>query len=163
VTLSDSSLRHSVEEFLYHEVMLLDEWRLTEWLELFTKEGSYIVPPLDCRDATDDCGLFLVNDDRQRLGARISQLQGASAWAENPPSRIRHIVTNVLVERLQNETVRCRANFVVYRFRHEAVDAYIGSYNHRLLVVNESYRFIERRAILDLEALRPHGKLSFIL
>ena len=36
--------RNDVEDFLYHEAQLLDEWKLKEWEALFTSDGSYYVP-----------------------------------------------------------------------------------------------------------------------
>ena len=38
--------RQEVEEFLYHEADLLDEWKLVEWAALFSKDGTYSVPPI---------------------------------------------------------------------------------------------------------------------
>src|SRR5690606_31827512 len=34
-----AELQHRVERFLYHEAMLLDEWRLEEWLALYTDDA----------------------------------------------------------------------------------------------------------------------------
>jgi p-cumate 2,3-dioxygenase beta subunit len=142
---------------------LLDRWKLEEWLALFAETGRYVVPPLDRRDASDDTGLFLINDDRQRLASRVRQYLGPSTWAENPPSRTRHTVTNVRFAERPDGLVRVQANFVVYRFRHEHVDQFIGEYDHQLQAAGESYAFLERKAILDLEVLRPQGKLSIIV
>jgi p-cumate 2,3-dioxygenase beta subunit len=54
------------------------------------------------------------------------------------------------------------ANFAVCRFQHEQSDVYVGQYRHVLVRGPSSLLFLERRAVLDLETLRPHGKLSFI-
>jgi p-cumate 2,3-dioxygenase beta subunit len=55
------------------------------------------------------------------------------------------------------------ANFAVWRFQHEQADVYVGRYVHVLVRGASGLLFRERRAVLDLETLRPHGKLSFIL
>ena len=39
--------RAEVEDFLYHEAALLDDWRLDEWLGLLTDDAAYYVPPND--------------------------------------------------------------------------------------------------------------------
>ena len=39
--------RPEVEDFLYKEAALLDEWRLDEWLGLLTEDAIYEVPPTD--------------------------------------------------------------------------------------------------------------------
>jgi p-cumate 2,3-dioxygenase beta subunit len=51
----------------------------------------------------------------------------------------------------------------VHRMRYESVDTYIGHYDYKLVRKGNDLRIRERRAILDNEALRPHGKISFIL
>jgi p-cumate 2,3-dioxygenase beta subunit len=58
---------------------------------------------------------------------------------------------------------RVTANFAVWRFQHEQTDVYVGRYLHVLVRRPSGLLFRERRAVLDLETLRPHGKLSFIL
>jgi len=158
-----SVTRERIESFLYDELALLDRWQLDEWLALFAATGRYVVPPLDRPDAPDDSGLYLINDDRERLESRVRQYLGPSAWAENPPSRTRHTVTNVRFRAAADGLVSVSANFVVYRFRHEQMDTFVGAYEHRLQEAGGSYLFLERKAILDLEALRPHGKLSIIV
>jgi p-cumate 2,3-dioxygenase beta subunit len=55
------------------------------------------------------------------------------------------------------------ANFAVWRFQLDQTDTYVGRYVHVLVRGASGLLFKERRAILDLETLRPHGKLSFIL
>jgi p-cumate 2,3-dioxygenase beta subunit len=153
-----------VERFLYEEAALLDEWRLEEWLALMAPDARYLVPPLDAPDADHRDTLFLIADDRRTLASRVRQLLSGLTWAENPHSRTRRLITNV---RLLGETegeVRVAANFAVWRFQHEATDCYVGQYRHVLLRGGPlGFQFRERRAVLDLETLRPHGKLSFIL
>jgi len=51
----------------------------------------------------------------------------------------------------------------VWRFQHDATDVYVGRYVDLLVRGTSGPMFRERRVILDLETLRPHGKLSFIL
>lgn len=158
-----ASARAEVEDFLYAEAALLDTWDLEAWLALFTDDGSYLVPSLDAPDASPEDSLYIISDDRARLGSRVKQLLGRHTWAENPVSRTRRIVANVRIRHDDGETLRITANFAVYRLRHELVDNYIGRYEHELVRTRSGLRFRVRKAILDLEALRPHGKVSFIV
>jgi p-cumate 2,3-dioxygenase beta subunit len=64
---------------------------------------------------------------------------------------------------LDGENILATANFVVYRMRYESVDTYIGRYDYKLVRESNALKIRERRAVLDIEALRPHGKISFIL
>jgi len=152
-----------IEEFLIYEAALLDEWRLEEWLALMASEARYLVPPLDAPDADPRDTLFLIADDRRTLASRVRQLLSGTTWAENPRSRTRRLITNVRLLAVQGGEARVTANFAVWRFQHEQIDVYVGRYLHVLVRGASGLMFRERRAVLDLETLRPHGKLSFIL
>ena len=155
--------RTEVEDFLYKEAALLDEWRLEEWLELLTRDAIYEIPPTDVPEGDSSNTLFIIADDNVRIRSRVKQLLGKSAWAENPPSRTRRLIGNVRVLGVEGENIRVTANFLVHRMRYESVDTYVGHYDYKLLRDGKLLKIRERRAILDNEALRPHGKISFIL
>jgi p-cumate 2,3-dioxygenase subunit beta len=152
-----------VEQFLYAEAALLDEWRLEEWLALMAPDAGYLVPPLDARDADHRDTLFLIADDRRTLASRVRQLLSGTTWAENPRSRTRRLITNVRILEADERQARVTANFAVWRFQHEETHVYVGHYVNLLVRGAAGLMFRERRAVLDLETLRPHGKLSFIL
>jgi p-cumate 2,3-dioxygenase beta subunit len=155
--------RQEVEDLLYREAALLDEWRLEEWLELLTEDAIYQIPPTDVPEGDARNTLFIVADDAVRIRSRVKQLLGKSAWAENPHSRTRRLITNVRILGDEGENILATANFAVYRMRYESTDTYIGHYDYRLIRQGKTLKIRARRAILDNEALRPHGKISFIL
>jgi p-cumate 2,3-dioxygenase subunit beta len=155
--------RQTIEDFLYEEAALLDEWRLDEWLELLTDDATYEVPSTDMPDGDPHTTLSLIADDKTRIRSRVAQLLGKSAWAENPPSRTRRMISNVRVRQIDGEAMDVSANFVVYRLRFEQMDTYVGRYEYILVPRDGRLKIRARKAILDLEALRPHGKVSFIL
>jgi len=152
-----------MDTFLYDEAALLDEWRLKEWLQLIDPSCRYLVPSLDTPEADYRESLFLISDDYQSLSSRVGQLLGQSVWAERPRSRTRRMVSCVRVVDADDEVATVHANFAVWRFQHEATDVYVGQYRHIIARTANGFRFRERKAVLDLESLRPHGKLSFIL
>jgi p-cumate 2,3-dioxygenase beta subunit len=98
-----------------------------------------------------------------RIRSRVKQLLGKSAWAESPHSRTRRMISNVRVLGADGDRILATANFVVHRVRYESVDTYIGRYDYKLVRVGNELKIKERRVVLDNEALRPHGKISFIL
>ncbi len=155
--------RQEVEDLLYKEAALLDEWRLEDWLELLTDDVVYQVPPTDVPEGDARNTLFIIADDAVRIRSRVKQLLGKSAWAENPHSRTRRMISNVRVLGSDGDDILVTANFSVFRMRYESVDTYIGRYEYKLARAGKELRIRERRAILDNEALRPHGKISFIL
>jgi p-cumate 2,3-dioxygenase subunit beta len=155
--------RQAIEDFLYEEAALLDEWRLDEWLELLTEDATYEVPSTDTPDGDPQSTLSLIADDKTRIRSRVAQLLGKSAWAENPPSRTRRMISNVRIRQVEGEAIDVTANFVVYRLRFAQMDTYVGRYEYTLVQRDGRLKIRARKAILDLEALRPHGKVSFIL
>jgi p-cumate 2,3-dioxygenase subunit beta len=155
--------RSEVEDLLFAEAALLDEWRLEDWLELLTEDVIYQVPPTDVPEGDARNTLFLIADDAMRIRSRVKQLLGKSAWAESPHSRTRRMIANVRVLGAEGDDILVSANFVVYRMRYESVDTYVGHYEYKLIRAGKILKIRERRAILDNEALRPHGKISFIL
>lgn len=155
--------RQTIEDFLYEEAALLDAWRLDEWLELLTEDATYEVPATDTPDGDPKTTLSIIADDITRIRSRVQQLLGKSAWAENPPSRTRRLISNVRIRGVEGEHIAVTANFAVYRMRFEHMDTYVGRYEYTLVQSDGRLKIKARKAILDLEALRPHGKVSIIL
>jgi p-cumate 2,3-dioxygenase beta subunit len=160
--MSAAELRREVEDFLFHEAALLDAWKLEEWAQLFTDDGVYLVPPTDLPEGDPANTLFLVNDDRFRLGERARRLMKSRAHAEFPHSRTQHTISNVrAVNGGDGVTVDC--HFIVYRVRREIQDVFPGISRYSLVRANGSFRIRKKRAMLTLDSLRPQGKLSIIL
>jgi p-cumate 2,3-dioxygenase beta subunit len=156
--------RCDVEEFLYREAALLDRWQLEEWLSLFTDDAVYHVPTIGTApETTPDNTLFYVADDRARLRERVVRLSKKSAHVEWPRSRTRHMVSNVLIDARAGDELQVSAAFAVHRFKNGAADVYVGSYRYRLAVVDGRMKIREKRSMLDMDALRPHGRVSILL
>jgi p-cumate 2,3-dioxygenase beta subunit len=156
--------REKVEEFLFQEAELLDEWRLPEWLELFTDDAHYFVPSTDVApDASPDENLFYIADDRFRLGERVARLMKRTAHAEYPRSKVRHLVSNVRIRAQRADGIEVRASFVTYRTKEGITDHYIGGYRYHLVPHGDTFRIREKRCVLDMDGLRPQGRVSIIL
>ncbi|MGD0189316.1 MAG: aromatic-ring-hydroxylating dioxygenase subunit beta [Rhizomicrobium sp.] len=86
--------RSAVEDFLFHEAALLDDWKLTEWVALFEVGATYHVPPAGAaEDADPAMSLFYIADDYHRLTERAKRLLKRTAHVEFPHSRCRHMVS----------------------------------------------------------------------
>jgi len=159
-----------VEQFLYREARLLDERRLHEWVELFTEDVRYWMPMrsnrypaeskaiglLDQAQATEaeraqQEELAILDETQAPLRARIARLDTGMAWAEDPPSRTRHIISNIEVE--EGETAsefKVYSNYLVYRTRGEIEqDFYIGRREDILRRVDGAWKIARRKIILD--------------
>jgi p-cumate 2,3-dioxygenase beta subunit len=155
--------RSEVEEFLYDEAALLDEWRLNEWVDLFTEDGYYYVPSPDDPTGDPNNSVFLIADDIRQIRSRARQLLGRFAWAENPHSRTRHLITNVRILDGGSSAARITANFIVHRTRLERVDTYVGRYEYKLVRSGETFKIAERWVFLDADSLRPQAKVSIVV
>ncbi len=158
-----TGLPSEVEDFLFYDAMLLDEWRLDEWLDLFTPDASYLVPPLGRPNADPERDTFLVNDNRFRLEQRVASLQKRSAHAESPRSATRRLVSNVQVSEAESESIEVRANFCIFRFRGDVAAQFVGRYRHALIRVGDQLHFRHRVAVLDSPVLHPAGAVSILL
>jgi len=156
-------LEREVEDFIVREAALLDEWRLDEWLTLFTDDARYVVPSTDKPGGDPKETLGIINDDMARLRGRVERLKSRHAHREFPWSRTRRFISNMRIHEISADEIRANASFLVYRIRSGQVDPLIGSYAYTLRRVDGTLKIAARKAVLDLEALRPHGTLSIIL
>jgi p-cumate 2,3-dioxygenase beta subunit len=157
-------LRLRIEELLFLEADLLDQWKLDEWLAMFTDDANYFVPPTDIAgdDADPNTSLFYVFDDRNRMRERVIRLKKTTAHSEWPRSKIRHLVSNVRVAR-EPDTIRARASFAVWRSKDSTSDVFVGHYLYEIVEGDDSLRIKKKTCVLDMEALRPHARISIIL
>ncbi len=165
MTLDDALLlRLRVEDFLWHEADLLDRWLLDEWLALFDSDAHYYVPPsdVDGDTANPDTSLFYIMDDRRRLEERVIRLKKIGAHSEQPRSKVRHMISNMRVRRDGN-TIHARSSFAVWRNKDATSDVFIGHYLHELTEAGDTFRIAKKTCVLDMEALRPHARISIIL
>ena len=169
-------LQREIEEFLYREAELLDAHRYEEWLDLFTDDVHYWMPmrrnvPRDEpeREYTRD-GLDVnwFDEGKDTLARRVQQILTGIHWAEEPPSRICHMISNVQIERTSPSdvaapaevAVRCR--FLVYRNRVETeTDFLVGKREDLLRRADGSWRIARRRIVLDQNVLLAKNLTCF--
>jgi 3-phenylpropionate/cinnamic acid dioxygenase small subunit len=155
-------LTFEVEEFLYHEASLLDARRLEDWLALCTDDIHYWMPIRRTTTAkevenefTKPGGMAFFDDDKRTLGLRVQRLQVGRAWAEDPPSRTRHMVSNVRVLEADDKEILVALNFQLYRTRlNSEEDSWIGRREDLLrreeggLKLARRYIYLEQTVIL---------------
>jgi p-cumate 2,3-dioxygenase beta subunit len=155
--------RQEVEDLLYLEAALLDEWRVDDWLSLWTDDARYIVPTNDNPDANPEFDLMYVNHDLRLLQGLVTRLKSVRAHREYPWSTTRHIVSNVRIVGESDSDVLAEAAFMVWRFRNKDIDCYVGRYAYRLAQSDDGLRIREKRVTLDAWTLAPMGAISIIL
>ncbi|MGA2395469.1 MAG: aromatic-ring-hydroxylating dioxygenase subunit beta [Candidatus Lustribacter sp.] len=116
---TDAALLESVTAFLFTEARLLDGGAYREWQALLSEDITYQIPLRTAVSRKDGTGFdqsLLMNDTWATIDVRIRRLTGDYAWAEDPPSRMRHFITNIEVERTdRDDEVRVQANVLLFR------------------------------------------------
>ncbi len=159
-----SALRSDVEDFLFIEADLLDNWRLKEWEALLTDDAAYYIPANDDPEGDHRSSLFIIADDRERIHQRIIRVLDPNCHAESPRSRLTRIIGNVCIREVQGEFVTATANFVAHRYRrYERMGEYAGNCRYILKRHGESFLIKERRIFLKSHELGSLGSVSFIL
>lgn len=155
--------RQDVVDFLYEEADLLDEWKLLEWADLFTEDATYKIPPLGNPEANPAKSIYYVDDTRSRLQERAERLLKKEAHVEYPHSTTTRNIHNIKVSHLDSDEIKVKCNFTAYRTKREVVDSFIGKQYYVLINDGENLRIKSKTVVLNLDSLRPHGKISIIL
>jgi 3-phenylpropionate/cinnamic acid dioxygenase small subunit len=156
--------------FYIHEAWLLDERKFTEWLDLFTDDVLYFMPRRKNvlrreahREVTPLGDLSLIEDDRRYLEMRVARLDTGMAWGEDPPSRTRHLVGNLVAERLDNGDVKTKTAFLVYRSHLETDHQLLaGSREDVLRRVDGAWKIARRTILLDANVLLDKNLSIFL-
>ena len=165
-----AELQHEIEQFLYAEARLLDERRFREWYALLADDLRYVMPLRYNRLARERDREFSGPDEsawfdetKASIDMRIKRLETGLAWAEEPPSRVRHLVTNVSIE-VRDEELVVRSYFHVYRSRLERqVDQFTGERTDRLRRAKNplGWELVSRRIALDQATLLSNNLSVF--
>jgi len=163
--------RQEAEDFLYREARLLDSGQLEEWLGLFAADGIYWLP-IDER-ADPEREPSIIYDDATQRAKRVFQLLQGSHYAQVPPSRTVHVISNVEVEdgaTASEVTLRC--NVIVYELRpgdHQELQvglgrlrALVGRCEYRLQWEQERWAIVLKKVVLIDRDLPLHN-LTFML
>jgi len=155
--------RAEVEDFLYAEAALLDDWRLEDWFALFAPGAVYEVPTAGAPEDDDpNKSLFYIADDYVRLRERVVRLGKREAHAEFPRSQMRRMISNVRILSAASGRLRVASNLVCYRSKNGKVDTYFGHSLYELDVSQPGWRIAAKRVVLDMDLLYP-GKVSILL
>jgi phthalate 3,4-dioxygenase subunit beta len=95
-----NDIRHlQAHQFLVDEAYLLDAQQYRLWLDTLTYDIHYLMPVrvTTARGAGFDTspGMAHFDEDKYSLSQRVARLETEHAWTEDPPSRLRHFITNV--------------------------------------------------------------------
>lgn len=163
-------LQQEIEQFYYWEARLLDERHFPEWFALLAQDIHYFMPIRTTHilrernlEVSDAHSYAHFDDDLSTMKGRLRKLESDLGWSENPPSRTRHLITNITIEevRAQGELF-VRSAFLLYRNRLERqVDVFAGERQDVLRRVPTECGFeIARRTILIDQSTLLSNNLS---
>jgi PAH dioxygenase small subunit len=155
----DLELRLHISDFLVQEAEYLDDREFEKWLEIFTPDVRYTAPVRVSRkspapDIIEDIGHF--DDSFPSLNLRVRRLRTDVAWAEDPPSHTRRLVTNVRIRLtdVDNE-LDVRSNLLLFRSRSDRgeYDLIVGERHDRFRLADGEWKICRRRIVLDQSSL----------
>jgi 3-phenylpropionate/cinnamic acid dioxygenase small subunit len=135
-------LQHEVEQFYYREATMLDDRDFTSWFKLLHEDIRYFMPIRTNRiqregnlEYTRDDEYAHFDDTHDMIRGRIRKLQADVGWSENPASRTRHIIGNVVINSEdESGALNVSSSFLLYRNRLERqVDIFAGDRNDALI------------------------------
>ena len=149
----DLELRLRVEDLLARYVHCIDDGRLEEWPAFFVEDGRYRITTAENYER----GLplpIVYADSRAMLRDRVAALRQANIYE---PQRYRHVVSSILVDRVDAKTARAVSNFQVVRVMQtgESTLFATGRCLDRVRIEGEGGRaqFEERVVVLDSRAI----------
>jgi 3-phenylpropionate/cinnamic acid dioxygenase small subunit len=156
--------------FYIREAWLLDERKFKEWLDIFTDDILYFMPRRKNvlqrelhRELTPLGDLAILEEDRRYLEMRVARLETGMAWAEDPPSRTRHLIGNLEAAPIANGEVGARTAFLLYRSHLETDHQLLsGCRDDVLRKVNGAWKVRRRTIVLDANVLLDKNLSVFL-
>jgi len=155
-TTVDAETQHRIEQFLYREADLLDRFELEAWLDLLEEDIRLTVPVRTARHPGSERPEFseessYLREDYEMIRERVGRLEKEYAWSENPRSRVRHVIGNVRVLDVTEDTVDVANNQHVFRSYGDTADHdMLSAQRHTTLrESDDGYRISDRTVYLD--------------
>jgi 3-phenylpropionate/cinnamic acid dioxygenase small subunit len=139
--------RHQIENFLYREARLMDEHAYDEWLSLWAEDLLYWVP-CNADDIDPQRHVSIIYDTRPFLEDRIERLKSGVAYAQEPKSRLRRVVSNIEIEEGNNGEVTVYSNFNLTELRRSRQDTFAGRTIHKLRPQDGSFKITYKKVLL---------------
>lgn len=164
-------LKEEIEEFLHAEAELLDERQFEQWLDLMADDLQYFMPLRrnvafgehekyeNTRPNADACWF---DDDKDTLAKRVHQILTGKHWAEEPLSRVCHIVSNIQLLQTALPEVTVKSRFLIYRNRlQDEENVFIGKRQDVLRKTDGKWKIAKRTIWLDQNVLLPKNLTIF--
>lgn len=175
---ADVALQHEVEQFYYREALLLDNIKYEDWFGLLDEDLHYFMPlrrnrmqrhgktrSTDLLEYTNEHEFAHFDEDKTTMNGRLRKLLSDYSWSENPASRTRHTVSNVIITTgAEDNTLNVCSSFIVYRNRLETqVDIFAGE-RHDVLRRSDNtlgFKIAKRTILIDQSTILSNNLSIF--
>src|SRR5258706_6913566 len=131
--------QYEVEQFLYRQSELLDTKQWQKWIDLFTPDGIYWMPP-DASYKTWDGQPAIFAEDKNLMTVRKPRVLHPDAWSQRPLWETNHVVSNVAIRKEnKNGDIEVTSRFHMMELRRDDVRHFAGSYFHKLKKTKKGY------------------------
>jgi 3-phenylpropionate/cinnamic acid dioxygenase small subunit len=169
-------LKFEIEEFLFREADLLDQRRFTEWLDLLADDIVYFMPIRrnvafgeheEHENTRQGVDVSWFDEDKWTLGKRVEQILTGEHYAEEPLSRITHMISNVRITDAEPSfadasSVTVTSRFLVYQNRTESeTTTFVGRRTDTLRRAGESWQIARREILLEQNILQAKNLTIF--
>jgi 3-phenylpropionate/cinnamic acid dioxygenase small subunit len=169
-------LKADIEDFYYHEADLLDDRRFRDWLDILTDDISYFMPirrnvkfgQHASRENTKlGEGISWFDEDKWTLTKRVEQILTGVHYAEEPLSRISHMVSNIQIKDVRPNLeapgeIDVTSRFLVYQNRVEyETYTFVGRRNDALRATGNGWKVAKREILLEQNILLAKNLTMF--
>jgi 3-phenylpropionate/cinnamic acid dioxygenase small subunit len=169
-------LKADIEDFYYHEADLLDDRRFRDWLDILADDISYFMPirrnvkfgQHASRENTKlGEGISWFDEDKWTLTKRVEQILTGVHYAEEPLSRISHMVSNVQIRDVRPDLeapgeIDVTSRFLVYQNRVEyETYTFVGRRNDTLRATENGWKVAKREILLEQNILLAKNLTMF--
>ncbi|ORW85938.1 3-phenylpropionate dioxygenase [Mycobacterium sp. IEC1808] len=168
-----SDLRHhQAHQFLVDEAYLLDAQRYDAWLDTLTDDVRYVMPVrvTTARGAGFNTspfpkpGMAHFDEDKYSLSQRAARFATEHAWTEDPPSRLRHFITNVRTYADDDTHLVVESAELLFRSRGDVNESALVSCGREDLLrwCGDRWKLARRTIFVDESVLRMQNLAVFL-
>lgn len=168
--LVDLDTWYRLQQFYFYEAELLDDGRFADWLEIFADDLHYWAPTRSNRTrrqqalsiaAPNEAAFY--DETKDSLAWRIRRFDSGMAWAEDPPSRTRHLISNLTARYNGAQELTARTNFIVWRSRLEREQDWYTGERRDVVRINPdgTFQVAKRRILFDVNVLMVKNISTF--
>ncbi|MDB5604469.1 MAG: 3-phenylpropionate dioxygenase [Bradyrhizobium sp.] len=169
-------LKADIEDFYFHEADLLDDRRFRDWLDILADDITYFMPirrnvKFGQHAARENTrigeGISWFDEDKWTLTKRVEQILTGVHYAEEPLSRICHIVSNVQIRGVRPDLeqpgeIDVTSRFLIYQNRVEyETYTFVGRRNDMLRMTGAGWKVAKREILLEQNILLAKNLTMF--